>query len=408
MPEWTLIALTLGPLLVGCFALTAALLALVVSLTPAHRGERFAALRLFAAASTLTAVYLLAESTAYGGFLTGRPGWSMLGYRLMLASALLGGVAYWLLVRRLIGAPGGNRLARPAFVIPGVVLFALAALLPAPYGLFLDFRVNTAQGLIAPYSGVGAVVYGALGGALITYLAWAAVRRLWRRRRGPWPVLPTAGLIACLTAYHDLFRLLGLRLAGPPLLWLGFGILLVSTFVYLGKQYAGLVLRLEGREAEVRRLRKGQMVDPASGTYTRGMLEQLLGVEIQRLARGQGPGSGVLVADLPGYSELIPRLGRTDAETVLREIAETVRGCIREEDTVGRWSSGRFVILLHTPDAERARLIVERIQRAVADTHLPIAAGLNLQLKMGYAQIHADRDRHWEHVVRKAEQAAQP
>lgn len=392
--------------MVGSFALAAALIGLAYCLARGRRDHLYNVARIFAVTSGLTALYLFFESAVYSAMLFNSTDWARTAYRFMAATALPAGACYWLLARRLLvrRPHHGDHLLPPA-VVGIATAGAVATLPPPPYGLLGPLTVNASGAWVGPTSQLGAAVYGVLGGGMILYLLATLLRGMLLRHRARWPLFRIAGLVGCLTAFHDLLRLENLQLARMPLLWVGLGLMLLVTFVLLARQYAGLTVHVEGRENEISRLRSEQIADPGSGTYSRRMLENLLRKEVSRMARGQAPGSGVLLVRLTNYEDIRRRLGQTSAEAVVGDLADVLRQCVREADIIGRWGRDRFMILVHASGPDQARPVVERIAAATDSNHYQPLAGVDVCLRTEFVVLPRESQAGWEQVVNAAEHA---
>lgn len=409
MDEPRLLAFAVGPFMVGSFALAATLVGLAYCAARGRRDHLHDIARIFSVTSGLTALYLFCESAVYTGMLLQDQHWARTAYRIMAGVALPAGACYWLLARRLLVRrpfQGDRRLS--AAVLGTGCAGGLATIAPAPYGLLGPLVLHADEAWVGPVHSPGTLVYGLLGGGMILYLLVTLLRGTLHRRRAGWPLFRVAGLIGCLTALHDLMRLLDVQLGRMPLLWVGLGLMLLVTFIILARQYAGLTVHVEGREDEIRRLRAEQIADPGSGTYSRRMLEDLLRKEVSRMARGAAPGGGVLLVRLANYEDIRKRLGDASTEGVVGDLADVLRQCIRESDSIGRWGRDRFLILVHAPGPEQARPVIDRIMAATDSSHYQPIAGVDVCLRTEFVVLPRQPRNGWQHVVSAAEHAVGP
>lgn len=101
----------------------------------------------------------------------------------------------------------------------------------------------------------------------------------------------------------------------------------------------------------------------------RGMNE-LLAEEIQRFRREQRT-FGIIWLDIDNFKDINDTLGHAVGDGVLRQIAASLRTCIRPYDHAARWGGDEFLVLLAPCDGEHLQGIGERIRRTVesaADT----------------------------------------
>jgi diguanylate cyclase (GGDEF)-like protein/PAS domain S-box-containing protein len=118
--------------------------------------------------------------------------------------------------------------------------------------------------------------------------------------------------------------------------------------------------KLEAAHAEADRLGR---TDPLTGVHNRRVLPDLLD---RRLAGGER-GLGVLLLDIDRFKRINDKLGHAAGDTVLVEIADRIRGTIRESDAVARVGGEEFLVLLGgvtTPAS--LRTLGERIRAAIA------------------------------------------
>ena len=74
----------------------------------------------------------------------------------------------------------------------------------------------------------------------------------------------------------------------------------------------------------------------------------------------------VLLVNLDRFKTIDETLGYVTADQLLREVAERIIGCARESDTVARFGSENFALLLMVNRAEDAAKIAQHIQEALS------------------------------------------
>ena len=106
--------------------------------------------------------------------------------------------------------------------------------------------------------------------------------------------------------------------------------------------------------------------DPLTGAANRSLLFDRLKRAIAEAKREDGRFS-VVIADLDAFSHVNDVHGRTAGDAVLRAVADRMRRCVRQVDTVARLRGDAFAVLLRTHgDADGARLVVQRMREEVA------------------------------------------
>ena len=135
--------------------------------------------------------------------------------------------------------------------------------------------------------------------------------------------------------------------------------------VHIGMQTILKFIWADDVEAEYqRKLVEGALQDPLTGLYNRRMLEERLGSELAA-ARRHDRVVAVLMVDIDHFKAINDRYGHLAGDETLRMVARTLRATIRQEDFVARFGGEEFVVIAPETGLEGARLLGERIRRAV-------------------------------------------
>lgn len=118
------------------------------------------------------------------------------------------------------------------------------------------------------------------------------------------------------------------------------------------------------REATEQELRRRALEDPLTGLGNRALLARQLEAEL-RHARRLGERVCVLTLDLDRFSAVNDTLGHGVGDSVLRQIAARVAGCVREEDFVARPSGDEFTIVATRTRTDHA---IDEVAQRVVDT----------------------------------------
>lgn len=116
-------------------------------------------------------------------------------------------------------------------------------------------------------------------------------------------------------------------------------------------------------EAALRQAR----TDPLSGLLNRSTMHESLVREV-RLARRHDESFCVLALDLDDFKPVNDTYGHAAGDTVLREVAALLRRCARESDLLFRVGGDEFLVALSHTSLAGARLLAERVRRAVNRT----------------------------------------
>lgn len=120
----------------------------------------------------------------------------------------------------------------------------------------------------------------------------------------------------------------------------------------------------EARHYE-RRLHHLAHHDPLTGLANRTLLQERLRFAIDHAALHRCM-VALAFLDLDNFKHINDHFGHEAGDTVLREVAERLRACMREEDTIARVGGDEFVLLVCNP-ASHAQVadLIERVRRSV-------------------------------------------
>ncbi|MBM2622337.1 GGDEF domain-containing protein [Actinoplanes sp. LDG1-06] len=132
--------------------------------------------------------------------------------------------------------------------------------------------------------------------------------------------------------------------------------------------------------------------DPLTGLGNRAMLRERLSGAIAR-ARRSGRPVGALLLDLNGFKQVNDLHGHDVGDQLLRTVAERLRECVREEDTVSRLGGDEFVVLTEDLSSARDALVVaERIVASLGEVIVVGQKRLRTPASVGVALSHSGLD----------------
>lgn len=131
--------------------------------------------------------------------------------------------------------------------------------------------------------------------------------------------------------------------------------------------------------------------DPLTGVGNRAAMEDALQREIE-LAQRNRTALTLLAIDLDHFKRINDQHGHSAGDVVLRSVAERMRAATRASDLLFRYGGEEFVAVLAHTELSKAKLVAERIRRAVADRPIVVEGGaLSITVSLGIAG-YADRD----------------
>lgn len=113
----------------------------------------------------------------------------------------------------------------------------------------------------------------------------------------------------------------------------------------------------------------GAMIfDPLTSLYNRSYMLERLEDESIRYNR-YGSHFTILLIDIDDFARVNERYGDESGDMVLRQLAESIASCGRQQDILSRWGGKQFLALLPETGVEGAHVLAERIRRVVREHH---------------------------------------
>ena len=106
-------------------------------------------------------------------------------------------------------------------------------------------------------------------------------------------------------------------------------------------------------------------IDQLTGLHNRARFQVLLEHEMHRAQRYQSP-MALIMFDLDYFKQVNDDHGHNAGDHVLRVIADTIAGQIRDSDILGRWGGEEFMLFLPETFLTGATELAERIRKEVA------------------------------------------
>jgi diguanylate cyclase (GGDEF)-like protein len=101
-----------------------------------------------------------------------------------------------------------------------------------------------------------------------------------------------------------------------------------------------------------------------------GMLNRHAAAGLLEQERGSASGRYLALVDIDHFKQINDTYGHSAGDAVLRDIAQTLRANLREQDWAARWGGEEFLLVLST-DEHGAATALERLRTAIAALHAP-------------------------------------
>ncbi len=105
-------------------------------------------------------------------------------------------------------------------------------------------------------------------------------------------------------------------------------------------------------------------IDALTKCYNRKYLNEKMVFAFKSFQAGHLVSSAILF-DIDNFKKINDTYGHSAGDEVLKQVAETVRNCIRKDDVFARWGGEEFVIFFKFTNIRAALVIAEKIRAAV-------------------------------------------
>jgi diguanylate cyclase (GGDEF)-like protein len=125
--------------------------------------------------------------------------------------------------------------------------------------------------------------------------------------------------------------------------------------------------------------------DPLTGLGNRRAFDEALSRVVASARRSDRPLT-LVIADIEGFKAVNDVFGHMEGDRCLQGVATAIASSVRPTDNCFRWGGDEFAVLLPSTDRDQARVVVDRIARAVA-VQAPAPGDRPLSLRYGVAQL---------------------
>ncbi len=138
--------------------------------------------------------------------------------------------------------------------------------------------------------------------------------------------------------------------------------------------------------------------DSLTGSLNRRTGEHYLALQVAQARRKPFPLS-IAFLDIDNFKNINDRFGHEVGDSVLIDVSKTLRGAIRESDTVVRWGGEEFVLIMPYADSDQARRKIEAILHSRT---LQLPDGNPITFSGGLAEYSRDGN-DWHQLVNLAD-----
>ena len=152
-----------------------------------------------------------------------------------------------------------------------------------------------------------------------------------------------------------------------------------------------------------RRIETLSYTDALTGLPNRRLLADRIEVALAQ-AKRDGTPFALLFLNLDRFNHINETLGRGFGDRVLLDVAERVKGCVREVDTVARLGGDEFVVLANQADARGAEATAWRVMDALKRPFTQAGMSFTVTASVGIS-LHPNDGASMDELVRRSDAA---
>ena len=169
-------------------------------------------------------------------------------------------------------------------------------------------------------------------------------------------------------------------------------------------QYAGIFTDITGRKKYEELMKFQAYHDPLTGLPNRSLFLDLLSLELNH-AKRDNKMLAILFLDLDGFKQVNDNLGHSTGDKLLQRVAEILKGCIRQSDTLARLGGDEFIIIIPNIRNEKdVKKITEKILLEFRKPLLKETENYPVTTSIGVS-IYPKDDENSDNLIDKADKA---
>lgn len=139
---------------------------------------------------------------------------------------------------------------------------------------------------------------------------------------------------------------------------------------------------------------KHATLDALTGFYNRRQLEERIKQEVSSAKRQKRSLCAIMI-DIDYFKKINDTYGHAAGDLVLKTVSKVIKQQLRDYDTAGRYGGEEFVILLPYTKIEEAKMVAERLRKAVENKKIDISkivqdkVEINITISLGAAEYQA-------------------
>lgn len=219
------------------------------------------------------------------------------------------------------------------------------------------------------------------------------------------PIMHQEDFVGALEIYYDISARkndLDQLISNITYQLVSLSLLLIATIAFI---YYRAVRMLREHRLMEEKLNFLANTDPLTQLCNRRRFMERLDGEISRFLRYSHPAS-LLIFDIDHFKKINDTYGHQTGDDVLRELAQSCKAVLRDNDLVGRYGGEEFIVFLPETDREHAMQVAEKLRTTVEEFSLPHSdTRLSVTISVGVAPFPRSATLTKDEIIRQADAA---